>query len=101
GYSNGANFAAATMLLHPGAIKRALLFRPSLILLPAQNDDLSGTRVALIMGRDDTLAAVLPSPEEALRDRGTSVQVITVPGVHALSDDDFDAGNDGMRFLFS
>ncbi|MGE0239420.1 MAG: VOC family protein, partial [Parvibaculaceae bacterium] len=32
GYSNGANFAAALMLLHPGLIARAILLRPMLVL---------------------------------------------------------------------
>ena len=43
GYSNGANFAAAVMLLHPELITRAILLRPMLVLEDPPAPDLSQT----------------------------------------------------------
>src|SRR5690606_23214793 len=48
GYSNGANFLAASMLLHPGLVKRAVLLRPAMVLDEAPEADLTGTRVLIV-----------------------------------------------------
>jgi len=101
GYSNGANFAAATMLLHTGAIRRAVLFRPSLVISPPEVADLQGTRVVLVSGHDDTLAALLTSPEMILKERGAAVEVIVVPAGHELSGVDVEAGHEALEFLFA
>lgn len=100
GYSNGANFAAAAMMLHPGLAKRAILFRPSLVIAAPPDADLHGTRIVLVPGVRDTLAGQLPSPEDALTARGAAVDVIEVPAAHFLSDADAEAGRKAMAFLF-
>jgi predicted esterase len=56
GYSNGANIAAAVLLLHPGVIPRAVLFRAMLPLKPEHAPALAGTRVLLSSGRYDPIA---------------------------------------------
>src|SRR5580692_1441210 len=43
GYSNGANMAAASMLLRPGAIAGACLFRSRAVVTPATLPDLQGS----------------------------------------------------------
>jgi predicted esterase len=45
GFSNGANMAAAALLLHPGFFSEAVLFRPVLPVSPALVPDLTGIRV--------------------------------------------------------
>lgn len=55
GYSNGANVAASTILLHPGLLKAAVLFRA---MVPFELDltpDLSGMPVFLAAGRMDRM----------------------------------------------
>jgi len=96
GYSNGANFLAATMLLHPGLIKRAILLRPSMVLLDPPDTDLSASQVALIFGDSDRDAGRLPSPESVLRERGARIVSRTLPAGHALADADIDAAKEAL-----
>lgn len=55
GYSNGANIAASLMLLHPGALSAAVLFRAMVPFEPDVTPDLSGLPVFLAAGRRDTM----------------------------------------------
>lgn len=58
GYSNGANMAAATLLLHGPVFSRALLFRAMVPLEPEAQADLHGVRVFLANGRQDPIVPV-------------------------------------------
>jgi phospholipase/carboxylesterase len=53
GYSNGANVAASLMLLHPGLLRAAILFRAMVPFEPEETPDLSGMPVFLAAGRRD------------------------------------------------
>jgi phospholipase/carboxylesterase len=55
GYSNGANIAASLMLLHPGVLRAAVLFRAMVPFEPEVTPDLSGMPVLLAAGRRDTM----------------------------------------------
>lgn len=55
GYSNGANIAASTLLLHPGLLPRAVLLRSMLPLEPEMPPDLTGTRALLLAGTRDSM----------------------------------------------
>jgi phospholipase/carboxylesterase len=55
GYSNGANVAASTILLHPGLLKAAVLFRAMVPFEPDLTPDLSGMPVFLAAGRLDRM----------------------------------------------
>jgi len=55
GYSNGANIAASLMLLHPGLLRAAVLFRAMVPFEPEEAPDLSGMPVFLAAGRRDTM----------------------------------------------
>ena len=55
GYSNGANIAAAVLLLRPGTIKSAVLLRAMVPLVPPQPPQLSGTRVLICSGTRDPI----------------------------------------------
>jgi phospholipase/carboxylesterase len=56
GFSNGANTAAAVMLLHPGVLRGGLLFSSMLPVRPQTAPDLSGTEVFMSAGRVDAMA---------------------------------------------
>src|SRR4051812_8014769 len=58
GYSNGANIAAAVLLLHPGTIRSAVLFRAMVPLVPASEPNLAGTRVLICSGKRDPIIPV-------------------------------------------
>jgi phospholipase/carboxylesterase len=55
GYSNGANIAAATMLLHPGVLRGAVLLRSMVPLVPETPADLTGTHVLMLQGAMDPI----------------------------------------------
>jgi phospholipase/carboxylesterase len=55
GYSNGANVAASLMLLHPGLLRAAVLFRAMVPFEPEETPDLSGMPVFLAAGRMDRM----------------------------------------------
>jgi phospholipase/carboxylesterase len=55
GYSNGANVAASTILLHPGLLRAAVLFRAMVPFEPGVRPDLSGMPVFMAAGRMDRM----------------------------------------------
>ena len=55
GYSNGANVAASTLLLHPGLLQAAVLFRAMVPFEPEVTPDLSGLPVFMAAGRQDRM----------------------------------------------
>lgn len=55
GYSNGANVAASTMLLYPGLLRSAMLFRAMVPFEPEVKPDLAGMPVFMAAGRMDRM----------------------------------------------
>ena len=55
GYSNGANVASTVMLVEPGVLQAAILFRPMLIYEPTEEKDLDGSAVFISAGRMDPI----------------------------------------------
>lgn len=58
GYSNGANIAGAILLLRPGVITRAILFRAMVPLTPATPPNPADTRVLICSGKHDPIVPV-------------------------------------------
>jgi len=86
GYSNGANIAAALMLLHPRTLAGGVLLRPVLPLEPPTPADLAGVSALLSAGRDDPYAP--HDRVEALADRlragGAEVELAWREAGHGL-----------------
>ena len=59
GYSNGANIASTVMLVEPGILQGAVLFRPMLVYEPSEKSDLAGSAVFISAGRMDP---IVPAP---------------------------------------
>jgi phospholipase/carboxylesterase/glyoxalase family protein len=57
GYSNGANVAASAILLHPGLLSAAVLFRAMVPFEPEVTPDLAGMPIFLSAGRMDRMIA--------------------------------------------
>jgi phospholipase/carboxylesterase len=55
GYSNGANVTASTILLHPGLLRAAVLFRAMVPFEPDMTPDLSGMPIFMAAGRADRM----------------------------------------------
>lgn len=89
GYSNGANLLAATMMLHPDLVKRAVLMRSMPVLDNAPVANLSKTRVLTITGDEDKLySPFAPALSALLRSSGARVDARTVDADHMLGDKD-------------
>jgi phospholipase/carboxylesterase len=58
GYSNGANVASTVMLIEPGLVQSAILFRPMLVYEPEARNNLSGSGVFISAGRMDPIVPV-------------------------------------------
>lgn len=86
GFSNGANIAAALLLLHPGTLAAAALLHPMVPLQPERAPDLSGVAVFAGAGRQDPL--VRPAETERLvhllQGYGADVTLSWQPGGHTL-----------------
>lgn len=99
GFSNGANIAAAMLLLRPGTVRRAVLLRAMVPLTPASAPDLRGTAVLIAAGRSDPI--IKPANSEALaaqlRDAGAAVSLRWEEAGHQLTRSDVDAARDWMR----
>ena len=90
GYSNGANIAAVTMLLHPGHIQAAALLRAMVVLQPSPAPDLTGTPVLISAGRMDP---IVPAPHvtslaDIFRAAGAQVEVKQQQASHGLVQSD-------------
>jgi phospholipase/carboxylesterase len=87
GFSNGANMAATTLLLHPELLAGAVLIAAVPPLSDPPIVDLTGRRVLVSNGRRDPMAR--PDQTETLvgqlRSRGADVQLLEHDGGHQLA----------------
>lgn len=86
GFSNGANIAAAMMLLHPHVLAGAILLRPMVPFVAEQMPSLAGRRVLVAAGRSDPIVPARQSEvlAEMLRGAGADVTLHWSPGAHGL-----------------
>jgi phospholipase/carboxylesterase len=93
GYSNGANIAAALLLLHPGTLSGAVLLRPMVPLVPDSLPDLEAVRVLIAAGLRDPIA--VPAQAQALGELltrcGADLTLQWSNAAHGLVQDDLDA----------
>lgn len=103
GYSNGANIAASLLLLHPGVLAGAVLFRAMVPLEPETLPDLEGTPVWLGAARFDQL---IPNDdverlEALLRTSGANVTLRWRDAGHALTPHDVQEAAEWIQDLWS
>jgi phospholipase/carboxylesterase len=84
GYSNGANFLAAVIQLHPGLVRRAVLLRGLQALENPPAADLSDTSVLVLGGLGDPYATQATELPNALVKRGAHVDVRQLSADHEL-----------------
>jgi predicted esterase len=98
GFSNGANIAASLLLLAPGTLAGAVLFRAMVPLVPDSVPQLAGTPVLLSNGPTDTL--IQPAETERLaallRSAGADVTLVWQPGGHQLTQPDVDVAREWL-----
>lgn len=98
GYSNGANIAASTLLLHPEVLEAAILLRPMFTFEPDAKPDLEGRHIFIASGRTDPLIDS-GDPERLARmleSFGAKVTLSWSPGGHPLQNDEV---NDARTWL--
>jgi phospholipase/carboxylesterase len=100
GFSNGANMALATTLLHPSAVPETIAFSARWPLGDRQPaGDLAGARITLLNGDADAMAP-LADVERTVREassRGADVVSLVRPGGHGLDARDLDAARARRR----
>ena len=93
GFSNGANIAAATLLLRPDALREGALFAAMRPLPEIPPVDLSRARVFLSNGTHDPMAPLTSTDEliAALRERDAEVEIHRHDGGHQVTIDGLQA----------
>lgn len=103
GYSNGANIAASLMLLHPGLLKAAVLFRAMVPLEPEVTPDLSNMPVFISAGRQDQM--IPPDNTQRLADMlrkaGASVDLSWRDTGHGLTYEEVGEAKDWLSEILS
>jgi phospholipase/carboxylesterase len=99
GYSNGANIAAAVLLLRPEALAGAALLRPMMPLRNAAPPDLSGKPVLLVSGLADPMASAesVEPLRVALAKAGAAVKHRVLPSGHTLTRGDLDVTREWLE----
>jgi phospholipase/carboxylesterase len=90
GYSNGANIAAAVLLLHPNALAGAFLLRAMAPFVELPKPDLSGVPVLILSGLNDPIAprSSAETLAAALLASGARVERDDLPAGHGLTQAD-------------
>lgn len=98
GYSNGANILLSTLFLYPDNLQTLILLHPMLPLDPPNGLDLSGKKVFVSYGINDTMIAPGASKNVAtvLVKHGATVALRNYPGGHGLSRQEID---DAVEFI--
>jgi phospholipase/carboxylesterase len=90
GYSNGANIAAAVLLLHPKTLTGAILLRAMAPLAEPPRPDLSGVPVLILSGLSDPIAPRSSAEKLAasLAAAGACIERDDLPASHGLTQAD-------------
>ena len=98
GYSNGANIAAAMILLGVARFSKAILLRAMVPLRPAALPDLNDSRVLLLAGQFDPIARppIVRELENLFEKAGADVSLQLHPGGHELTSADIDAARNWL-----
>lgn len=101
GYSNGANIAAAVLLLRPEVLPTAVLFRAMVPLVPPVLPKLVSTSVLITSGQQDPIVPVENAERLAalLRQAGAEVTLRFEPAGHGLVSGDIEAAKDWLKRL--
>lgn len=102
GYSNGANIAAATLLLRPGTLHGAALLRPMVPLRPDPLPTLPGTPILLASGRLDAMVPTANVDELAamFRRAGAKVTLRWSDAGHPLTSPEIAATSEWLHATF-
>lgn len=101
GYSNGANIAASVLLLRPGVLRAAVLFRAMVPLEPEAPKSLTAVPVLLSSGRNDQIVGQ-SEPERlrfVLEQAGAAVTLRWQNAGHELTNEDIATAQSWLRTI--
>ena len=103
GFSNGANIAAALLLLHPDALAGGALLRAMVPLKSPPQPDLAGKPVLILSGKMDPIIPAENAGRLAalLGERGAGVDHRTLPAGHGLTEADVSIVQEWLAWLSS
>jgi predicted esterase len=98
GYSNGANIAAAMLLLGVASFARAILFRPMVPFGPTEHVDLREKRALLVAGKFDSIARleVVERLRALLATGGARIDLQVQESGHELTGADVESARDWL-----
>jgi len=101
GYSNGANIAAALLLLHPHVLRAAVLLRAMTPLVPATTPDLKGVNILLASGERDSMVPRenIENLAQILGEAGANVTHNWQSAGHELASEELQAARDWLQKL--
>jgi phospholipase/carboxylesterase len=101
GYSNGANIAAATILLRPESFSGAVLLRPMMPFKDLAQTDLKKTPILIVSGRNDPIVSAETTERLAahLLKGGARVDQQALPVGHQLSQLDISVAREWIARL--
>jgi phospholipase/carboxylesterase len=102
GFSNGANIALATALLHPQTLDRVIALSGMYPLADRQSpEDLSGSQVLVLNGDHDPMAPLASVNDlmAALKRQGADAEQVLRPGGHGIEHTDLAAARDWLNRL--
>ena len=102
GYSNGANIAGSTLILHPETLAGAVLFRPMVPFVPDTMPQLSRKPILILAGSRDS---IVPKEEterlaELLKRAGADVTLRWADATHGISSAEVAAARDWLSAKF-
>jgi predicted esterase len=103
GYSNGANIAGSLLILHPGFLAAAVLFRPMVPFIPQTLPRLTGKPIMILAGTRD---GVVPEAEtvrlkELLDKAGADATLRWAEATHAITVQELVAAKEWLSAKFS
>jgi len=103
GYSNGANIAAAILLLRPEVLSAAILLRAMVPLVPEPLPNLADRKILISSGENDPIIAAenVQQLVRMLKKAGANVTLHIEPVGHALTRGDISVAKDWLENLDS
>jgi predicted esterase len=102
GYSNGANIAGSTLILHPGTLAGAVLFRPMVPFTPGTLPDLSRKPILILAASFDGLVRKEETEklEGLFKRAGADVTLHWADATHAMTGEDVAIGKEWLASRF-
>ncbi len=102
GYSNGANIAGSLLILHPGSLAGAVLFRPMVPFVPQTLPNLSGKPIMILAGARDRIVSGAETVKltELLDKAGADVTLRWAEATHALAIEELMAAREWLAAKF-